>query len=227
MASRSANCSPTAHRPVRALAPDGHARETGFTYIGLMIFIAILALASVAALSAGSVVDRRAREEELLFVGAEFARAFRSYYEATPVGQRNYPAKLEDLLKDPRYPGTRRHLRRIYVDPMTGRAEWGLVAVAGGIVGVHSLSADAPVKIAEFAPEFAVLAGRASYREWAFGFLPPGVPPPANVSLAGTLYVATPPQKAGAPSRPDAAGIGRDAPVSPPGGPGLPAVPQR
>ena len=162
---------------------------------------------SAAVLSVGSSMQRRMNEEELLFIGGEFATAFRSYFEATPIGQRNYPAKLEELLRDPRYPGIRRHLRKIYVDPMTGTAEWGVVAAPGGIIGVHSLSQQAPIKIGQFDPAFAALTGKTSYAQWAFGFLPPGVVPAGNVTLAGTLApVSTPtPQKplaapAGAPT---------------------------
>ena len=161
--------------------------QRGFTYVGLMILIAIIALASVATLSAGSAMQRRMSEDELLFVGKQFAAAFRSYYEATPAGQRSYPAKLDELLRDPRYPGVRRHLRRIYVDPITGKAEWGLVTAPGGVIGVHSLSREAPLKVAQFDAELVALADKKSYAEWAFGFLPPGVAPSGNVSLAGTL----------------------------------------
>jgi len=171
--------------------------QGGFTYIGVMILIAILAVTSAAVLSVGSAMQRRMNEAELLFIGGQFAKAFRSYFEATPVGQRNYPAKLDELLKDPRYPGIRRHLRRIYVDPLTGAAEWGLVAAPGGIIGVHSLSQQVPIKIEQFEPAFAALTGKTSYAQWAFGFLPPGVVPTGNVTLAGTLApVSTPtPQK--------------------------------
>ena len=171
--------------------------QSGFTYLGLMIFIAILALASVATLSAGTAMQRRMNEEELLFVGTQFAAAFKSYFEATPAGQRNYPAKLEDLLRDPRYPGIRRHLRRIYADPITGKAQWGLVAAPGGVIGVHSLSRDAPLKTAQFEAELAQFADKTSYAEWAFGFLPPGVVPSGNAALAATL--ATVPTPAGKP----------------------------
>jgi type II secretory pathway pseudopilin PulG len=171
--------------------------QGGFTYIGAMILIAILAVTSAAVLSVGSSMQRRVNEEELLFIGGEFATAFRSYFEATPVGQRNYPAKLDELLKDPRYPGIRRHLRKIYVDPMTGTAEWGVVAAPGGIIGVHSFSQQAPIKIDQFDPAFAALTGKTSYAQWAFGFLPPGVVPAGNVTLAGTnpLPVESAPQK--------------------------------
>jgi len=174
-----------------------------------MILVAILAMVSAAVLSAGSSLQRRMNEEELLFIGSQFAEAFRSYFEATPAGQRNYPAKLEELLRDPRYPGVRRHLRRIYVDPMTGKAEWGLVPAPNGIVGVHSLSQRATLKVAEFEPAFAALMGKKTYDEWKFGFAPPGLV--IAVPLAGTI---TPIVKPGA---------GKPA-VTPPGAP-TPIVP--
>jgi len=175
-----------------------------------MILIAILAVVSAALLSVGSSMQRRMNEEELLFVGGQFAEAFRSYFEATPVGQRGYPVKLDDLLRDPRYPGVRRHLRKIYVDPMTGKAEWGLVAAPGGIVGLHSLSHQAPIKIAQFDPAFAALEGKKAYSEWAFGFLPPGVVPPGNVTLSGTTALVTKPT----PQKPPAAPAGTVGAVS-------------
>ena len=168
--------------------------HAGFTYIGVMIFMAILAMVSAAVLAVGAALQRRMNEEELIFIGAQFAEAFKSYFEASPAGQRNYPAKLEELLRDPRYPGVRRHLRRIYVDPMTGKAEWGVIPAPGGIVGVHSLSQRAPLKVAGFEPAFAPLSGRTSYVEWKFGFAPPGLVLAGNPQLAGTLApIATPP----------------------------------
>jgi hypothetical protein len=171
-------------------------------------------MVSAAVLSAGSALQRRMNEEELLFIGAQFAEAFKSYFEATPAGQRNYPAKLEELLKDPRYPGVRRHLRRIYVDPMTGKAEWGLVPAPGGVVGVHSLSQAAPLKIAEFEPAFAPLSGRTSYVDWKFGFAPPGLVLAGNPQLAGTLApIVKPPT--GKPAAPQPAPPGPAPTLSP------------
>jgi type II secretory pathway pseudopilin PulG len=82
---------------------------------------------------------------------------------------RGYPGSLEELLKDERFPGVRRHLRKIFVDPMTGKAEWGLVQVAGRIVGVHSLSTAVPIKQAGFESEDQTFSGAQSYAEWVFG----------------------------------------------------------
>ena len=84
--------------------------------------------------------NAREKEAELLFIGNEYRRAIERYYLAGS-GVRQYPKNLADLVKDPRQPGTVRHLRRLYPDPITGSEEWGLVKSAdGGFAGVHSLS---------------------------------------------------------------------------------------
>src|SRR5688572_13941479 len=185
---------------------DTRREQAGFTYIGLLIFLAILGLASAATLSLGSLVQQRESEAELLFIGGQYAAAFRSFFEATPAGQRQYPAKLEDLLRDPRYAGIRRHLRKIYVDPITGTEEWGVVAApGGGIMGIHSLSGRGPIKVAGFDPAFAPLADKKKYSEWIFGFAPPGViAPKGSVTLPGGTItppsVSPPAQRSTAPT---------------------------
>ena len=133
-----------------ARACRGH-REAGFTYLGLLILVAILALATSATLTLGGIVQRREAEERLLEVGDAYRRAIASYLNSSPAGDRRYPGALADLLRDPRYPGVRRHLRRLYPDPISGSNEWGLVAApGGGIMGVHSLSNAKPIKVADF-----------------------------------------------------------------------------
>ena len=98
-----------------------------------------------------------------------------SYANATPVGQKRAPSSLQDLLKDPRYPSARRHLRKLYVDPITGKDEWGtLVAPDGsGLIGVYSLSDAKPIKVDLFENGFQHLAGSMSYRDWVFMVAPP------------------------------------------------------
>lgn len=153
---------------------DGRAPCRGFTYVGLLVFVAILGIASAATLQMGSVVQRRAAEDELLLVGMEYRRALISYAQRTPAGQLRQPKSLADLLKDPRYPNTVRHLRKLYPDPITGKAEWGLIqgVEGGGISGVYSLSEAMPIKIDNFDPELAHFKGKTSYREWQFSVLP-------------------------------------------------------
>lgn len=142
----------------------------GFTYIGLLILIAIIGIASTATLQVGSILQRRAAEEALLDVGAQFQQALLSYANATPTGQQRFPRSLQDLLKDPRYPGVRRHLRQLYIDPLTGNNEWGVIQTpdAKGILGVYSLSTESPIKIGNFDAGFRDFDGKTSYQEWRF-----------------------------------------------------------
>jgi len=148
-------------------------RARGFTLLGVLLLVAIIGVAAAAALGAGAVLQRRTAEADLLFVGTEFRNAFKSYYESA-ISVPRYPVKLEDLLRDPRFPGVRRHLRKIYADPLTGSAQWGLVpAPGGGIMGVYSRSTETPIKVSQFPPEFATFEGKQSYSEWIFFYSPP------------------------------------------------------
>lgn len=142
----------------------------GFTYLGLLILVAIIGIASTATLQVGSLMQRRMAEEELLYIGMEYRKALLSYANATPAGQKHAPASLQDLVKDSRSPNPRRHLRRIYPDPITGKEEWGIIeAVDGsGIVGVYSLSDAKPIKVDNFDGDLKEFAGKTSYRDWRF-----------------------------------------------------------
>lgn len=141
----------------------------GFTYIGLLLFIAITGVGlSVAGVSWQYQV-RAEKEKQLLFVGAEFRNAINSYYASTPDAAKVYPLSLNDLLLDNRLPNIKRHLRKIYIDPMTGKSDWGLVTHQGRIVGIYSRSTLAPYKQKGFNAAEAKFSGAKTYREWIFG----------------------------------------------------------
>lgn len=164
----------------------------GFTYLTVLFIVAILGGGLALVGEMWQTAAQREKEAELLFVGHQFRSAILRYYLSGP--QRQYPRALEDLLKDARMPETRRYLRRVYADPMTGKAEWGLVkAPDGGILGVHSLSDEAAFKRANFKRRDAVFAGAQKYSDWKFV---PTVPAPA---------AAKPPAKPGAQPAPQPA----------------------
>ncbi|SFI22117.1 Type II secretory pathway, pseudopilin PulG [Collimonas sp. OK307] len=144
--------------------------HAGLAYLSLLILLAIIGVAAAATLQMGSVLQRREAEEELLAIGSEFRSALVSYANATPIGQQAAPRTLSDLLKDPRYPSIRRHLRKLYADPISGKPEWGIVlSIDGkGIVGVYSLSTATPIKIGNFDPAFQNFADKKSYADWVF-----------------------------------------------------------
>ena len=159
-------------RPVAGRSAIG-SRSGGFTYLGLLFFIAIMGAALVAVAQVWHTEVRRQKEADLLFVGNQFRQAIGGYYERTPGTVKQFPKQLEDMMLDPRFPDVRRYLRKIYVDPITGKAEWGMVrAPDGGIVGVHSLSDDAPLKVAEFLPADAAFTDATSYHGWVFAYIP-------------------------------------------------------
>lgn len=150
-----------------------HSSATGFSYVGLLIMIAIVGAMAAGAFSAGAMMQRRMAEEELLFVGSQFHKAIKTYYESSPKGSQPYPNQLSDLVLDPRFTGTRRHLRKIFNDPLTGKAEWGLMqAPSGGIMGIYSLSPERPIKTSGFDTEFAAFESKISYSEWGFAYIP-------------------------------------------------------
>jgi type II secretory pathway pseudopilin PulG len=147
-------------------------RQGGFTYAALLLAVAVIGIGLATAGQSWSTAAQREREAELLFIGGEFRDAVRAYYFASPGAQR-YPRRLEQLLEDERFPSVRRHLRRVYRDPMTGKRDWVLIeAPGGGIMGVHSRSRGGALKTANFSDANRDLEGKASYADWKFVFQP-------------------------------------------------------
>lgn len=147
--------------------------EGGFTYFGVLAAIALLGAVMGSTVEVWHTVVVREKEQQLLFIGQQFRHAIERYYRNTPGSKKHLPPSLEDLLEDPRLPGTQRYLRRIYRDPITGLVEWELVKGAdGGILGLHSLSAARPLKSAGFGADDTSFEGAESYAEWVFVYRP-------------------------------------------------------
>lgn len=160
--------------------------QRGFTYFVILLLVAVTATGAAALGTLWHTAAQREKELELLAVGHEFRRAIGSYLASGTGLQRAYPRTLGELVLDPRDPGVRRHLRRIHTDPMTGRAEWGLVPAAdGGIAGVYSLSQAKPLKVGGFDEADREFTGARSYSEWRFVHRtsPLAAPPTGRKSL--------------------------------------------
>jgi type II secretory pathway pseudopilin PulG len=201
-------------------------RDAGFTYVGLVVFVAILGMVGAATVKVDGLLRRAAAEQELLEIGAAFSAALRSYAAATPKGFTPVPPTLQDLLKDPRFPGTRRHLRKIFVDPITGGTEWGIVYQGDkvGVLAVHSLSQARPLKVANFDARFPHFENREHLSEWKFSAAE-GVPvTPARQPLAPVAPPLTPPAPAVPAAAPPEAPA--DAPEAEPEPAPEPATPQ-
>jgi type II secretory pathway pseudopilin PulG len=150
-------------------------RQKGFTYLALLIAVAVGGgvLAVIGELT--SHAQQREKEAELLFAGHQYRQAIAAYYERAPGGAKRYPLKLEDMLEDTRHPMPQHYLRKLYPDPVTGKSEWGLMeAPGGGIMGVYSLAEVQPIKSGGFSRQDESFADAARYADWKFFYAPNG-----------------------------------------------------
>lgn len=117
-----------------------NARESGMTLLELIIASGVLLVLATAALPVFKQSVVRSKEYRLQRNLREIRNAIDRYKDLADrnlvqvqVGSEGYPPDLESLVQGVQYgsSGTQkiRFLRRIPVDPMTGRAEWNLQSV--------------------------------------------------------------------------------------------------
>jgi general secretion pathway protein G len=108
--------------------------EQGLTLVELIVTVAILSILASAAVPMAMFRVKREREHELRRDLWEMRDAIDHYKDAadkgaiqTKVDSQNYPPDLETLVNGVDIQTKKvKFLRRIPVDPMTGKAEWGL-----------------------------------------------------------------------------------------------------
>jgi len=145
----------------------------GFTYLGLLVLVALIGLMLAVAGEVASTAARRERETELLWVGHEYRTAIGRYW----FQNHKYPQALEELLGSaPDAPIQVRYLRRLYPDPMTNAVDWVLVKSPNdAIMGVASSSNHPPLKTGHFDDADQDFKDAKTYGDWQFTFLPVGV----------------------------------------------------
>lgn len=172
--------------------PRAAARERGAGYLLVLFAMAALGIGLAKTGEVWQQSSQREREAQLLFVGHQFRLALAAYRDNTPPEQPIAPSSLAELLEDRRQPNTRHHLRRLWVDPMTGSTDWGLVRVGGRIVGVHSRDEREPIR-SVFSSRDAELAGAATYAQWVFQAAAPATPGDARNPAASPNAARSPP----------------------------------
>jgi type II secretory pathway pseudopilin PulG len=158
-------------------------QQRGFSYLLALALIAIVGYGLAQAGIWWKTEAQRQREAELLFVGAQYKQAIAAYQAEQDVPR--YPRTLDDLLEDNRFTDTRRHLRKLWPDPLSPKTEWGLIIdpETDGIAGIYSQAAGVPLKQANFPKEFDFFKDAPSYASWRF-FVPPP-PPPGEAANQG------------------------------------------
>ena len=123
------------------MRPFRPAKEAGFTLLELVVAAGVLAVLALAIVPVAKVTSVRAKEIELRRNLRTVRLAIDAYREAAEAGEidpdfiepehENYPPTLEALVEGA--PGPRREdgrtpvvrfLRRLPLDPITGRADW-------------------------------------------------------------------------------------------------------
>lgn len=111
---------------------------SGFTVAELVMVTAIVAILAAVALPTARFTMKRERESELRLDLRLMRSAIDDFKHLSDqgmiqveLGTEGYPKTLDDLVQGVSVVGQltkRRFLRRIPIDPMTGKAEWGLRA---------------------------------------------------------------------------------------------------
>lgn len=137
-------------------------RAAGFTLMELLITATVLMILASAVVPMAKNAVQRQKEIELHRALRELRTAIDDYKAAVdqqkikppPLEAMGYPPSLEELVEGAqasgRITGKIRFLRRLPVDPITGRAEWGLRSVndeptstswgGGSVFDVYSLA---------------------------------------------------------------------------------------
>ena len=108
--------------------------ERGLTLVELIVTVAILAILAAGAAPIARYKVKRDKERELKYDLWTMRDAIDHYKDAadkgafqTKVDSQNYPPDLETLVEGVDVQGKKvKFLRRIPIDPMTGKQEWGL-----------------------------------------------------------------------------------------------------
>lgn len=113
--------------------------ERGFLLLGVLTTILLMGIMTGAVMQDWSIIERREREAQLLFVQEQYAAAILEYQK----GQGALPTDLEQL-KDKGQTG-QLYLRKMYTDPMFREAkleDWCLLRLSAGGQVVSSCAAE-------------------------------------------------------------------------------------
>jgi type II secretory pathway pseudopilin PulG len=100
-------------------------RESGFAMLLVFLMAAFIAISLYIQIPRIAFQAQRQKEQLLIERGEQYKRAIQLFVRANG----RYPGKIEDLENF----NNRRFLRHRFVDPMTGKTEWRLIHINGGV----------------------------------------------------------------------------------------------
>jgi len=204
-------------------------KDSGFAM--LLVFLMAACIAITLYIEVPRVAFEAERQRELLLVdrGNQFKRAIQVFVpDKTNNPMRRYPATIEELENF----NNHRYLRRRYLDPMTGKDEWRLVHINGGVL-TDSVTTQAKTNLASGSSTSSpsTLVSEQAYMDVPTGDNGGGVGG-VNRALnrrpsdgAGAPTDPNNPAQPGLPGDPNAPGAGASGALPPAGGPGGPGGP--
>ncbi|MEE2776169.1 MAG: type II secretion system protein [Acidobacteriota bacterium] len=128
--------------------------EDGYNLVAVIVAITVLSILVAAALPAWSHQYRRAKEEEAIFRGLQYAEAIRVFQKRFG----RYPTRIEELLEV-----RPRSIRQLWTDPLSEHGEFGLI-VGGGAAGQGQSAAPGQAPGARQTPNAGGLGQRSGAR---------------------------------------------------------------
>ncbi len=120
-------------------------KTQGYALLTVLFFAALAVIMLGMAVPRAAFEVQRAKEEELMYRGGQYARGVQLYFRKF----RRYPARVEELENT----NSIRFLRKRYVDPITKKDEWRLIHMGPAGMFTDSLVYDRPKKKKEGEPE--------------------------------------------------------------------------
>ena len=106
--------------PCRSNSAGGPGFDSGYALLFVLIAATVLLLSLTAVLPSVYQEGQREREEELIFRGAQYARAIASFHQKF----QRYPTRIDELTK---LTNGFRFLRKEFPDPMTPKGNWRFI----------------------------------------------------------------------------------------------------
>lgn len=101
------------------------APESGFAMLLVFLMAAFIAISLYMQIPRVAFQAQRQKEQLLIERGEQYKRAIQVFVRTNG----RYPGKIEDLENF----NNRRFLRHRFVDPMTGKTEWRMIHINGGV----------------------------------------------------------------------------------------------
>lgn len=103
-----------------------HSKDSGFALLLIFLMAAVIAISLYVEIPRIAFETQRQKEQLLVARGEQYKRAIQLFMKAN----NRWPSKIEELESL----NNKRYLRKRFLDPMTGKDEWRVIHINGGVL---------------------------------------------------------------------------------------------